>query len=465
MAFHQLPTVLGSRDQEVQVKNRVNIKTKAVGWPSYSYSTSYADHGAHYHGFSIWAPQGFNLNNISNPAITNTQEWEMADDLGDSHCSSLGQGGMLPQNSFSYRIVGKIFSKANSDVTYDFNDDPIVTGVNNCIEFYTLNGERVHCNCSTNDFSGTFVNSSTGWLVIKIRHNDGNGCSTPNPWVCGSNTVATVPAQKAFVKVTYSAPETVVTSNFPAFLANPIVFWTGAANDNDYNNPKNWENCEIPPRSANNKNVIYVNQIATGANNGTNWANAYTSLAVALDNVRNCNNIDEIWVATASYKPATSADRTKSFDLPEGIKIYGGFPNTGNPLFGARNPIAFPTIMSGDIGLTSNSTDNSYHVVTMNTATDTTYVDGFYIRGGNADGSGEFRKGGGLYNLGKLNFKDVFIEECHAFSGSAIHNSGTATSLILHNCTSQNNSTTDSLDVLNINGAKVHVMGTTNIKY
>jgi len=40
------------------------------------------------------------------------QEWEMADDLGDSHCNSLGYGGALPDNSTNQRVVGKIFGSS-----------------------------------------------------------------------------------------------------------------------------------------------------------------------------------------------------------------------------------------------------------------------------------------------------------------------------------------------------------------
>ncbi len=67
-------------------------------------------------GYSVWGlagiTGGFNMSNRST-----TQEWEMADDLGDSHPNSLRQGGALPANSTAMRVVGKIFPAPAKTVT------------------------------------------------------------------------------------------------------------------------------------------------------------------------------------------------------------------------------------------------------------------------------------------------------------------------------------------------------------
>ena len=68
--------------------------------------------------------------------------------------------------------------------------------------------------------------------------------------------------------------------------------------------------------------VIYVNAAATGANNGSSWADAYTTLPLALSAAA-AN--DEIWVAQATYKPTATPDRTLSLVLKNGVSVYGGF--------------------------------------------------------------------------------------------------------------------------------------------
>ncbi|HWZ86999.1 MAG TPA: hypothetical protein VN032_12405, partial [Thermoanaerobaculia bacterium] len=92
--------------------------------------------------------------------------------------------------------------------------------------------------------------------------------------------------------------------------------------------------------------VIFVNGAATGANNGSSWANAYVSLQSGLTAA---GSSDEIWVAAATYKPTATIDRTISFALKNGVGVYGGFNGTETQR-SQRNPAVNVTILSGDIG-------------------------------------------------------------------------------------------------------------------
>lgn len=133
--------------------------------------------------------------------------------------------------------------------------------------------------------------------------------------------------------------------------------------------------------------IIYVNQNATGNNDGSSWADAYIDLQDALDAY-----VDEdIWVAAGTYLPTKDPfgsttpndSRDKTFFLPDSIKIYGGFTGTETAI-SQRDIFNNTTILSGDIGIITDDTDNSYHVVLTITSSDVT-IDGFSIIGGNAN--------------------------------------------------------------------------------
>ncbi len=144
--------------------------------------------------------------------------------------------------------------------------------------------------------------------------------------------------------------------------------------------------------------IRYVNPSASGANNGTTWANAYTDLQSALVD-SDLGNLDQIWVAAGTYYPSVrtnpSLARTESFVLKNGVEMYGGFDGTESALED-RDWEANTTILSGDIGTTSDSSDNCYHVVTASGVNDLTLLDGFTITGGNADGQNH-QIGAGLW--------------------------------------------------------------------
>ena len=75
--------------------------------------------------------------------------------------------------------------------------------------------------------------------------------------------------------------------------------------------------------------VLFVDASATGASDGTNWADAHTDLQDAL---AAAISGDDIWVAVGTYKPATGADRTISFVMKEGVDLYGGFAGNEDPV-------------------------------------------------------------------------------------------------------------------------------------
>ena len=211
-------------------------------------------------------------------------------------------------------------------------------------------------------------------------------------------------------------------------------------------------------------NTIYVNPLAMGTNTGITWANAFTDLQTAMDAARNCTNITQIWVAAGTYLPTTTTDRTLSFTLINGVTIYGGFPNTGNPTFAQRNLSTNKTILSGDIGVLGTNTDNSYHVINNPTGTtNTAALDGFTIQFGNANVSASNTNiGGGMLNTSggsgvcspKID-NCIFVNNAALTNGGAVFNNGTRgnSSPVFTNCIFQKNTA--------VNGGAVYSDGQT----
>jgi predicted outer membrane repeat protein len=179
--------------------------------------------------------------------------------------------------------------------------------------------------------------------------------------------------------------------------------------------------------------LCYVDTHAKGANNGTSWTDAFTDLQSALG-ISSCT---EIWVAAGIYKPGAGADRNATFQLKDGVALYGGFNGTETARE-QRNPIARLSILSGDgdsndgqspiitdlTSVTGNIT-NSYHVVTGHSGA---ILDGFIITAGYADDTDveSTHFGGGMYNYScypTLN-NLTFIGNYSSYDGGGMHNEG-----------------------------------------
>jgi len=207
--------------------------------------------------------------------------------------------------------------------------------------------------------------------------------------------------------------------------------------------------------------VYYVSAEAAGANDGSNWENAYPDLQTALSNV---SSGDTIVVAKGTYKPSTYS-RTATFEMKAGVKVFGGF--NGNEEINAasidnRDFESHETILSGDLyGNDETSiTENSYNVVTFNSndaiMSNTTILDGFSISDGNANASsGTNRKrGGGIYMMiGYQNdcsplLRNLIIENNTAKNGGGIYmdgavNSNAKNEALLENIIFRNNEAND----------------------
>lgn len=212
----------------------------------------------------------------------------------------------------------------------------------------------------------------------------------------------------------------------------------------------------LPVTFNNGRSIIFVRANATGANNGSSWANAYTNLQTALTFATTCSAVQQIWVAAGIYSawdqgfqepaiaPQTQPDiRNKSFKLANGVAVYGGFVGTETAL-SQRNFSTNLTILKGTTGTTLNNTiasgpslNKTYHVVSSaNNASAYTRLDGFIIREGSADfvGNGiDYRgKGGGLLLYSTSgNTNNTVVENCTFLYNYADQWGGGALKIIL----------------------------------
>jgi hypothetical protein len=156
--------------------------------------------------------------------------------------------------------------------------------------------------------------------------------------------------------------------------------------------------------------TIYVDADASGANDGSSWADAYNYLQDALVYASSNPEVNEVWVAAGIYtpdknsnNPGGSGDRTETFRLIKGVSLYGGYAGFGASEPNERDVEGYETILSGDLNgddgpSFANYDENSYHVVTGSATDETAVLDGFIITGGNAQGT-EYhqRDGRGMY--------------------------------------------------------------------
>ncbi len=163
------------------------------------------------------------------------------------------------------------------------------------------------------------------------------------------------------------------------------------------------------------QNIVYVNQNATGGlNDGTSWSNAYLNLQTAIN-----GSIagSEIWVAEGIYFPSADINdntnptdnRSKTFKLKAGVSVFGGFKGTETTKL--TSPQTNHTILSGDIGIYGNDSDNAYHVMYNNMInTGDIVFQGFIIEYGNGVSSSAGSSGGGLYDRrSTITYSDIII--------------------------------------------------------
>ena len=136
--------------------------------------------------------------------------------------------------------------------------------------------------------------------------------------------------------------------------------------------------------------VYYVDLTATGANNGTSWANAFTNLQTAIETAAPG---DTLLVARGTYFPSPTGDRSAFFTFSKSLFVYGGFDGTESNLAERDTNDFVPTLISGDYAgndafaveddrnVYRNRGDNAERLLSLPSIEGDILVDGFAFEG------------------------------------------------------------------------------------
>ncbi|KAI9438864.1 pectin lyase fold/virulence factor [Russula earlei] len=209
----------------------------------------------------------------------------------------------------------------------------------------------------------------------------------------------------------------------------------------------------------NNSTCIYVDSSVVSSGTGNSWASPFKTFSEAFTAANIPGSpVDSILVAKGTYYPTgaqSGTDRAASFVIRQSgaIKLYGGYATGG----GTRNIKVYPTILSGDIGTANDNGDNSLHVMVIAgqpVTADSTIIDGFSIRDGNAnDATGNNLTingqllwnylAGSIYVVNSYHVNPpIVIRNCSIINNSAVMGGALVTEMgspVISNCVFSNN--------------------------
>jgi hypothetical protein len=160
----------------------------------------------------------------------------------------------------------------------------------------------------------------------------------------------------------------------------------------------------------------------------------------------------QIWVAIGVYTPSSPGTdpRAFTFSIPDDTELWGGF--LGNEsMFANRAGLFDRTILSGDLGIPVDPTDNARRVVTLNnvgfppSSSSRAVIDGFMISAGNNDDPAAFGGAGIASTSSNFLLKNCALTNNYAAFGAGVMADGgqpAAVGLTVIDCTFANNTST-----------------------
>ena len=177
--------------------------------------------------------------------------------------------------------------------------------------------------------------------------------------------------------------------------------------------------------------IFYVK--TGGSGDGDSWATAMGDVQTAIDAA---SSGDSVWIATGTYYPSAVRELEGaelfgySFELKDGVSLYGGFKGNETSLSERRKrksggdawDFSYPTVLSqseGDVGGVIRSGET--------TLTAPVVLDGLVIQNGQAVGSGVDGIGGGVQAMGAIVIRNCLIIGNLARDGGGLALGGGAT--------------------------------------
>ncbi|MBP6409478.1 MAG: choice-of-anchor D domain-containing protein [Pseudarcicella sp.] len=307
-----------------------------------------------------------------------------------------------------------------SIVNDDANENPYtfaIQGTGNASITATFNAVNPICSGATlAPLPTTSTNSVTGtWSPALSNTASGTYTFTPTAGQCTTGTSSLSVTVNPLVTATFNAVNPICSgatlAPLPTTSTNSVTgTWSPALSNTasgTYTFTPTAGQCTTGTSSLSvtvkpSVSKAHVNNAVAVSGDGLSWATAFKNLQEGL----NACSVTEVWVAEGKYLPtedefgnSSPIDvRSKTFMMKNGANVFGGFPASGNPVIGDRNPKDYVTTLSGDFnnddvvtgtGATlniNNNSENAYHVVAVGESiTAITQINGLTIEGGNAD--------------------------------------------------------------------------------
>ncbi|MGI6634510.1 MAG: Ig-like domain-containing protein [Christensenellales bacterium] len=331
--------------------------------------------------FDIWAIGNINSNDKAAPGekrtfATGSTTTVYALWKNKNYTITVKSGTSIPPGSAAYgkpiTIMANAAPSGQQFQNWTVNSGgAILANASNATTTFTMPDSNVVITANFGDIPVTGVTVSPATLLLRAGGATGTLTATVQPdsatdktvtWTSGNESVATVAGG---VVTPVAAGETTITATT--------------------SNGKTAE-CAVTVRAASN-NIWYVTQTGANKKDGTSWLNASPDLKGILAIAQ---PTDQVWVAKGTYSPGNSGADT--FLLKAGVFVYGGFEGNETSLN--------QRVLSDSNKTTLDGGGTNWHVVTggagaLNTDT---CLDGFTITRGNANGSGDDKFGGGMYN-------------------------------------------------------------------